>query len=270
MVKRRGRHLSWHPLLTTTPHQREDVSALDIAALHSGSLVIPLKTVGKYFNGQDFHIDEFSFNVTAGNITDYVLKQQIKTEEQNNMNEGQDNIKKSQDNMEEIQDSMEEAQSNMQMTEEKMEDTHTNDVIPSEEHNHILNRAMTEALPTSNNDNSAHHDESEKQDKRLTDTVDQHSFEENTTSQLLSEKRQKSHPQDWSANNNKEQREKREPFFGKKKIDGKWSFVEPKSERKIKGRCNCKLSLKDNTKLQCEKLPEEERQKCFKKFWGMS
>ncbi|GFV47383.1 uncharacterized protein TNCV_4830391 [Trichonephila clavipes] len=30
MVKRRGRHLSWDPpLLTTTPHQREDVSALD-------------------------------------------------------------------------------------------------------------------------------------------------------------------------------------------------------------------------------------------------
>ncbi|GFX55671.1 uncharacterized protein TNCV_269591 [Trichonephila clavipes] len=24
MVKWRGRHLSWHPLLTTTPHQRED------------------------------------------------------------------------------------------------------------------------------------------------------------------------------------------------------------------------------------------------------
>ncbi|GFS50650.1 hypothetical protein TNCV_2042281 [Trichonephila clavipes] len=56
---------------------------------------------------------------------------------------------------------------------------------------HILEQAMAEALPTSNNDNSTHHDGSEKQDKRLTDTVDQHSFEENTTSQLLSEKRQK-------------------------------------------------------------------------------
>ncbi|GFV05765.1 hypothetical protein TNCV_1129881 [Trichonephila clavipes] len=34
---------SWHSLLTTTPHQREDVSALTdltcIAALHGGSLV---------------------------------------------------------------------------------------------------------------------------------------------------------------------------------------------------------------------------------------
>ncbi|GFW46678.1 hypothetical protein TNCV_1937471 [Trichonephila clavipes] len=30
MVKRRGRRLSWHhPLLATTPHQREGVSALD-------------------------------------------------------------------------------------------------------------------------------------------------------------------------------------------------------------------------------------------------
>ncbi|GFY43274.1 uncharacterized protein TNIN_189931 [Trichonephila inaurata madagascariensis] len=93
--------------------------------------------------------------------------------------------------MEEIQDSMEEAQSNMQKTEEKIKDTHTNDEIPSEEYNHILEQAMTEALPTSNKDNSAHPDGSEKQDKRLTDTVDQHSFDKNTTSQLLSEKRQK-------------------------------------------------------------------------------
>ncbi|GFY77336.1 hypothetical protein TNIN_176171 [Trichonephila inaurata madagascariensis] len=64
---------------------------------------------------------------------------------------------------------------------------------------------------------------------------------------------------DWSANNNKKQRGKGKPYFGKKKMDGKWSFVEPKSERKIKDRCNCKLSLKDNAKLQCEKLPDEER-----------
>ncbi|GFW54603.1 zinc finger protein [Trichonephila clavipes] len=35
MVKRRGRHLCWHsPLLTTTPHQREDVSALDRFSVH--------------------------------------------------------------------------------------------------------------------------------------------------------------------------------------------------------------------------------------------
>ncbi|GFU46244.1 uncharacterized protein TNCV_2155751 [Trichonephila clavipes] len=140
-------------------------------------------------------------SLTAGNITDYILEQQIKTEAQNNMNEGQDNIEKAQDNMEEIQDSMEEAQSSIQKTDEKMGDTHTSDVIPSEEYNHILKQAMNEELPTSNNDNSAHHDWSEKQDKRLTDTVDQHSFEENTTSQNFCQKRdKKSHPQDWSAN----------------------------------------------------------------------
>ncbi|GFW30784.1 uncharacterized protein TNCV_4089041 [Trichonephila clavipes] len=96
---------------------------------------------------------------------------------------------------------MDAAQSNMQKTEEKMEYTLTNDVILSKDYNHILKQAMT--LPTSNKDNSVHHDGTEKQDKRLTDTVDQHSFEENT-SQLLSEKRQKSHPQNWSAYNNKE------------------------------------------------------------------
>ncbi|GFY68029.1 MULE domain-containing protein [Trichonephila inaurata madagascariensis] len=47
---------------------------------------------------------------------------------------------------------------------------------------------MAEALPTSNNDNSEHHNWSEKQDKRLSDTVDQYSFEENTVSQLLKNK----------------------------------------------------------------------------------
>ncbi|GFV20512.1 uncharacterized protein TNCV_4142731 [Trichonephila clavipes] len=120
-------------------------------------------------------------SLTAGNITYYVLKQQTKTEAQNNMNEGQDSIEKA-------QDSMKESQSNMQKTEEK-NGRYT--CHPSEEYIHIIEQAMTEALPTSNNDNSAHHDGSEKQDKRLTDTVDQHSFEKNTTSQLLSKKRQK-------------------------------------------------------------------------------
>ncbi|GFV91695.1 uncharacterized protein TNCV_4762601 [Trichonephila clavipes] len=33
MVKRRGRHLSWHPPLLT-PHEREDVSALDRFNVH--------------------------------------------------------------------------------------------------------------------------------------------------------------------------------------------------------------------------------------------
>ncbi|GFV08456.1 hypothetical protein TNCV_2936721 [Trichonephila clavipes] len=60
-----------------------------------------------------------NFVNTSGNITDYVLEQQIKTEAENNMNEGQDNIEKVQDNMEGIQDSMEEAQRNMQKIEEK-------------------------------------------------------------------------------------------------------------------------------------------------------
>ncbi|GFT66497.1 uncharacterized protein TNCV_2966881 [Trichonephila clavipes] len=35
MVKGRGRHLSWHPpLLTTAPHQREDVWALHRFNMH--------------------------------------------------------------------------------------------------------------------------------------------------------------------------------------------------------------------------------------------
>ncbi|GFW75745.1 uncharacterized protein TNCV_4429281 [Trichonephila clavipes] len=35
MIKGRGRHLSWHPpLLTITPQQREDISALDRFNVH--------------------------------------------------------------------------------------------------------------------------------------------------------------------------------------------------------------------------------------------
>ncbi|GFY72448.1 uncharacterized protein TNIN_273671 [Trichonephila inaurata madagascariensis] len=114
---------------------------------------------------------------TSGNITDYVLEQQIKIEAQSNMNEGQDNIER-------FKTAWKRHKVTCKKQKKKMEDTHTNDVIPSE-YNHIHEQAMAEALPTSNNNNSEHHNWSEKQDKRLTDTVDQYSFEENTVSQLL-------------------------------------------------------------------------------------
>ncbi|CAB3231914.1 unnamed protein product [Arctia plantaginis] len=55
-------------------------------------------------------------------------------------------------------------------------------------------------------------------------------------------RQKKSQPQEWNANKNKEQREKGKAYLGKKKIENKWGFVEPKLDRKMKARCKCKLS----------------------------
>ncbi|CAG5055139.1 unnamed protein product [Parnassius apollo] len=83
-------------------------------------------------------------------------------------------------------------------------------------------------------------------------------------------RQKKSCSQNWSVIKNKEQREKGKAYLGKKKIDDKWKFVEPRSVRNIKDRCNCKLSLKGGTKLQCDKISDEERKQCFEKFRNMT
>ncbi|CAB3256002.1 unnamed protein product [Arctia plantaginis] len=83
-------------------------------------------------------------------------------------------------------------------------------------------------------------------------------------------RQKKSQPQEWNANKNKEQREKGKAYLGKKKIENKWGFVEPKLDRKMKARCKCKLSLKGDTKINCDKISEEERQKIFDKFWNIT
>ncbi|CAG4967871.1 unnamed protein product [Parnassius apollo] len=92
-----------------------------------------------------------------------------------------------------------------------------------------------------------------------------------TTSSPPPRKRQKkSEPRQWDANKNKEQREKAKAYLGKKKRGNKWGFIEPKPVREMKSRCKCKLSLKGDTKMHCDKIPEEERQTMFEKFWKMS
>lgn len=62
-----------------------------------------------------------------------------------------------------------------------------------------------------------------------------------------------SSPQKWNPNKNNKQREKGSAYLGKEEISDTWKFVEPRGERNIKDRCNCKLSLKGNTKMQCDK-----------------
>ncbi|GFU45677.1 uncharacterized protein TNCV_4223711 [Trichonephila clavipes] len=69
-------------------------------------------------------------SLITGNITDYVLKQQIKIEAENNMNEGQGNIEKVQDNMEDIQDSMEDIQDSMEKIQDSIQVRRFFDSLP--------------------------------------------------------------------------------------------------------------------------------------------
>ncbi|CAH1113265.1 unnamed protein product [Psylliodes chrysocephalus] len=46
----------------------------------------------------------------------------------------------------------------------------------------------------------------------------------------------------WSANKNRRKRELGQKYKGRKKVDVHWIYNIPKNERKIKKRCDCKLS----------------------------
>lgn len=81
-------------------------------------------------------------------------------------------------------------------------------------------------------------------------------------------KRQHVNEEDWSVNRNKAAREKGKPYLGKMFKNGKWTYDLPKDERKIKERCQCKQ--KEKSKIQCNMVTDEERQKIFNKFWNMS
>ncbi|XP_060808417.1 uncharacterized protein LOC132903662 [Amyelois transitella] len=143
----------------------------------------------------------------------------------------------------------------------------------------LSEKYLTSSVPKSLNDDISVNDEtienyqdvSEKATCSSGSTLShQHDFPEQIMTTTEKKRNKKSRPQDWSVNKNKDQREKGQPYLGKKKVDDKWRFVQIKNERKFKDRCNCKLSSRGNTKLQCKEIPEEERQKCFKDFWNMT
>lgn len=72
----------------------------------------------------------------------------------------------------------------------------------------------------------------------------------------------------WAANANQLNREMGKSYTGKKKENGVWRYDLPKEPRMLKVTCNCKLSRNKNSKLQCQLLNEDTRQKIFKQFWN--
>lgn len=56
---------------------------------------------------------------------------------------------------------------------------------------------------------------------------------------------------------------------GKENIEV-WKYDIKKSAKTIKPRCNCNLSNKTDSKLQCSRLTEEHRRSMFNKLWKQS
>lgn len=81
-------------------------------------------------------------------------------------------------------------------------------------------------------------------------------------------KRQNVDEKDWTVNKNKAAREKKEVFLWKKLTNGKWKYDIPREGEEIKPRCKC--NNKDNSKIKCTQLSEDERKTLFNKFWKIS
>ena len=74
----------------------------------------------------------------------------------------------------------------------------------------------------------------------------------------------------WKKQENYKSREKGLKYKGKKKENGKWNYNIEKDAKKLKPRCNCKLSRNSNTKLKCFSITENARQEIKDLFWKMT
>ncbi|KAB0804421.1 hypothetical protein PPYR_01391 [Photinus pyralis] len=83
-------------------------------------------------------------------------------------------------------------------------------------------------------------------------------------------KRRKRHFVDsntWNETAQQRKRESGQKYKGKKKVDGKWVYNVKREERKLKERCNCKLS-KNTTQLKCSSITDSDRMQIFTTFWS--
>lgn len=71
----------------------------------------------------------------------------------------------------------------------------------------------------------------------------------------------------WDQLKNKKYREQGVKYKGKKKRESEWDYSVEKPARFISAPCNCKLGQKI-TKLKCQALSEEMRQRIYNKFWS--
>lgn len=81
-------------------------------------------------------------------------------------------------------------------------------------------------------------------------------------------KRHQVSPKTWKINEWKTARKHGKAYKGKKKSeDGKWKYDVEKKAKEMKPRCKCKN--KENGKVQCVKLTEEDRKKNFDEYWKL-
>lgn len=71
----------------------------------------------------------------------------------------------------------------------------------------------------------------------------------------------------WFSEKNKNRREKGKRYFGRTKINGKWSYDIERKPRKLKERCQCRAK---NGVLKCSQITEQQREVIFKYFWDLS
>lgn len=71
----------------------------------------------------------------------------------------------------------------------------------------------------------------------------------------------------WDQLKNKKEREQGVKYKGKKKRGSEWDYSVEKPARFISAPCSCKLGQK-TTKLKCQTLSEEMRQRLYNKFWS--
>ena len=71
----------------------------------------------------------------------------------------------------------------------------------------------------------------------------------------------------WFSERNKNRREMGKRYFGRTKINGKWSYDIEREPRELKERCRC---IARNGVLKCSQITEQQRKVIFKYFWALS
>lgn len=140
-----------------------------------------------------------------------------------------------------------------------------------------LNATNEDAIAEGNNvfDEREHNDydyiPSETEQNESEKSEKEEEEEENFTKTKRSRsKRCETDERKWTKNINFKRREKGLEYKGKKKENEVWKYNIQKPLRKIKPRCNCKLSGSNKTKIKCFSINEEMRNTIFQNFWKLS
>ncbi|KAF2888935.1 hypothetical protein ILUMI_17238 [Ignelater luminosus] len=98
----------------------------------------------------------------------------------------------------------------------------------------------------------------------------QESPEENTDNNKVKRKSRKRNLESWTTTDERKKRESGDKYLGKKKdTEGNWMYDVQRKNRKMKVRCNCKLS-RNKKVLMCSSVSDDQQKKIFTEFWAMS